>query len=309
MLNVVVLDLHSNQLQTLPNSIGCLSKLKILNVSGNLLKSFPKTIEDCRRSSFSCISYLSCKRSLVFTIKFVCFFVVDRALEELIANFNQLNKLPETMGFELTNLRKLSVNSNKLAFLPQSTSHMTNLRVLDARLNCLRCLPDDLENLIRLEVLNVSQNFHYLHSLPYSIGLLISLLELDISYNKITVLPDSISCLTKLCKFHAEGNPLVSPPVEVVNHSIDAVREYLITRMNGVPTGIPSAKKTAWLSRLVKCGSFNGGMGVNSRPGVYEHNGFLLTDYRSIVGIASPRHAGMFSPRRLFSPRRSSPRR
>ncbi|XP_039132213.1 plant intracellular Ras-group-related LRR protein 6 [Dioscorea cayenensis subsp. rotundata] len=277
MLNVVVLDLHSNQLQALPNSIGCLSKLKILNVSGNLLKSFPKTIEDCR------------------------------ALEELIANFNQLNKLPETMGFELTNLRKLSVNSNKLAFLPQSTSHMTNLRVLDARLNCLHCLPDDLENLIRLEVLNVSQNFHYLHSLPYSIGLLTSLLELDISYNKITVLPDSISCLTKLHKFHAEGNPLVSPPVEVVDHSIDAVREYLITRMNGVPTGKPSAKKTAWLSRLVKCGSFNGGMGVNSRPGVYEHNGFLLTDYRSIVGIASPRHAGMFSPRRLFSPRRFSP--
>lgn len=50
MLNVVVLDLHSNQLQALPNSIGCLSKLKILNVSGNLLKSFPKTIEDCRYS-------------------------------------------------------------------------------------------------------------------------------------------------------------------------------------------------------------------------------------------------------------------
>ncbi|KAJ0984187.1 hypothetical protein J5N97_002543 [Dioscorea zingiberensis] len=279
MLNVVVLDLHSNQLRALPNSIGCLSKLKILNVSGNLLESFPKTIEDCR------------------------------ALEELTANFNQLNKLPETMGFELNNLKKLSVNSNKLAFLPQSTSHMTNLRVLDARLNCLRCLPDDLENLIRLEVLNVSQNFHYLHSLPYSIGLLISLLELDISYNKISILPDSISCLTKLRKFHAEGNPLVSPPVEVVGHSIDAVREFLIARMNGAPIGIPPAKKTAWYSKLVKCGTFNGRIVGNGRPGVYENDGFLLANYRSIEGITSPRYVGMFSPRRLFSPRKSSPRR
>lgn len=48
LLNVIVLDVHSNQLKCLPNSIGCLSKLKILNVSGNLLQSLPRTIENCR---------------------------------------------------------------------------------------------------------------------------------------------------------------------------------------------------------------------------------------------------------------------
>ncbi|RWW31354.1 hypothetical protein GW17_00004032 [Ensete ventricosum] len=48
LLNLVVLDVHSNQLRALPNSIGCLSKLKALNVSGNLLESLPKTIEHCR---------------------------------------------------------------------------------------------------------------------------------------------------------------------------------------------------------------------------------------------------------------------
>ena len=48
MLNLWALDLHSNQLKTLPNSIGCLSKLKVLNVSGNNLQHLPKTIEDCR---------------------------------------------------------------------------------------------------------------------------------------------------------------------------------------------------------------------------------------------------------------------
>lgn len=48
LLNVIVLDVHSNQLKFLPNSIGCLSKLKVLNVSGNLLQSFPRTIENCR---------------------------------------------------------------------------------------------------------------------------------------------------------------------------------------------------------------------------------------------------------------------
>jgi Leucine-rich repeat (LRR) protein len=48
LLNVVVLDVHSSQLTSLPNSIGCLSKLKVLNVSGNLLHSLPATIEECR---------------------------------------------------------------------------------------------------------------------------------------------------------------------------------------------------------------------------------------------------------------------
>ena len=48
MLNLVVLDVHSNQLKSLPNSIGCLSKLKVLNVSGNLIESLPRTIENCR---------------------------------------------------------------------------------------------------------------------------------------------------------------------------------------------------------------------------------------------------------------------
>jgi Leucine-rich repeat (LRR) protein len=48
LLNVVVLDVHSNQLASLPNSIGCLSKLKVLNVAGNLLHSLPATIEECR---------------------------------------------------------------------------------------------------------------------------------------------------------------------------------------------------------------------------------------------------------------------
>jgi Leucine-rich repeat (LRR) protein len=59
------------------------------------------------------------------------------------------------------------------------------LRSLDARLNCLCSLPDGLENLDSLETLNVSQNLQYLRELPYGIGLLVSLRELDVSYNSI----------------------------------------------------------------------------------------------------------------------------
>ncbi|PNT61798.1 hypothetical protein BRADI_5g20873v3 [Brachypodium distachyon] len=43
LLNVVMLDLRSIQLTSLPNSIGCLFKLRVLNVPGNLLESLPAT--------------------------------------------------------------------------------------------------------------------------------------------------------------------------------------------------------------------------------------------------------------------------
>lgn len=266
LLNVIVLDVHSNQLKCLPNSIGCLSKLKILNVSGNLLQSLPRTIENCR------------------------------SLQELNANFNKLSQLPDTIGFELLNLRKLSVNSNKLAFLPHSTSHLTNLRVLDARLNCLRSLPEDLENLINLEILNVSQNFQYLDTLPYSIGLLMSLVELDVSYNKITALPDSMGCLKKLQKLSVEGNPLVSPPVEVMEQGLHMVKQYLCDRINGTRRASPKKNSSSWFGKLARCTTFNATVG--------DRQGFIMPTYRGpIDGLASPRYMGMFSPRRIFSPK------
>ncbi|XVF47584.1 hypothetical protein PTKIN_Ptkin03bG0121200 [Pterospermum kingtungense] len=268
LLNVVALDVHSNQLKLLPNSIGCLSKLKFLNVSGNLIQTLPKTIENCR------------------------------SLEELNANFNKLTVLPDTIGFGLINLKKLSVNSNKLIFLPHSITHLTSLRVVDARLNCLRALPEDLENLINLQVLNVSQNFQYLENLPYSIGLLLSLVEFDVSYNKITCLPDSMGCLKKLQKLCVEGNPMVSPPMEVFEQGLNAVKEYLSEKMNA---GHKSPqKKKSWVRKLVKYGTFNGHI---VRGGGSHREGFIMSEYRSIDGLASPRYMGMFSPRRLFSPR------
>lgn len=266
LLNVMVLDVHSNQLKSLPNSIGCLSKLKTLNVSGNMLQSLPRTIENCR------------------------------SLEELNANFNKLTRLPDTIGFELINLKKLLVNSNKLVFLPISTSHLTNLRILDARLNCLRSLPEDLENLINLEVLNVSQNFHFLATLPYSIGLLLSLVELDVSYNNITTLPESIGCLKKLQNLRAEGNPLVSPPMEVMEQGLHAVKGYLCEKINGMHNNSP--KKTSWFGKLARCSTFNGANMPRE-----DGDSYVMHDERSIDSLSSPKYLGMFSPRRLLSAR------
>lgn len=213
------------------------------------------------------------------------------------------------MGFELTYLQKLAVNCNKLAFLPKSTSYMTSLRVLDVRLNCLRSLPDGLERLVHLQVLNLAQNFHHLRSLPTSLGLLVSLVEIDVSYNSITVLPYSLAGLARLRNLRADGNPLVRPPMEVVQESVDAVREYLGSMERGEAAAVRRRERryNSWVKKLVSCG---GGVGAGDVGVRGENDGYLLpSDYRSIDGLASPRYVGMFSPRRLFSPRRGTPAR
>lgn len=301
LLNLIALDVHSNQLKALPNSIGCLSKLKTLNVSGNFLVSLPKSIQHCRcHPQLSQNSHKPLTKTLKHVFKWFTVCCCIRSLEELNANFNKLIRLPDSIGYELTNLRKLSINSNKLISLPISITHLTSLRVLDARLNCLMILPDDLENLINLEILNVSQNFQYLTALPSSIGLLMNLIELDVSYNKITVLPESIGCMRRLRKLSVEGNPLVSPPAEVMEQNLQVVREYLTQKINGTAPRSPSKKKSWGFGKLVKYGTFNGGSRSWNRE---EREGFIMPEYRSIDSLTSPRYSGMFSPRRLFSPR------
>lgn len=47
-----LLDVSSNLLESLPDSIGLLVNLKVLNVSGNKLKALPESIAGCRYSIF-----------------------------------------------------------------------------------------------------------------------------------------------------------------------------------------------------------------------------------------------------------------
>lgn len=84
------LDAHFNELRILPPSIGRLSKLEILNLSGNFsdLTSLPFTIGDLT------------------------------SLKELDVSNNQIHELPATLG-RLENLVKLNVGENPLAVPPK----------------------------------------------------------------------------------------------------------------------------------------------------------------------------------------------
>ncbi|KAL6318508.1 hypothetical protein AAG906_000586 [Vitis piasezkii] len=198
--NLEELNLSSNLLELLPDSIGLLVNLKILDASGNKLLALPDSICHCR------------------------------SLVELDVSFNNLAYLPTNIGYELVNLKRLSINLNKIRSLPTSIGEMRSLCHLDAHFNELRGLPFAIGRLTNLETLNLSSNFSDLTELPETIGDLTNLRELDLSNNQIQALPDTFGRLDNLNKLNLDQNPLVIPPVEVVNEGVEAVKVFMAKR-------------------------------------------------------------------------------
>ncbi len=182
------LDLSGHFLRELPEEIGSLSKLKSLRLSNNLLVSLPD------------IGKLS-------------------RLDELDLSENHLESLPETIGLladlrilNLENTRRnvecycgysceyndlfesvllqfdqiathklydyLNLHQNHLTVIPESVGNLTNLRRLLLAGNWLTTLPDTIGNLQKLEFLDLHNNI--LETLPETIKNLQSLRRLHI---------------------------------------------------------------------------------------------------------------------------------
>ncbi len=208
-------------------------------------------------------------------------------LLELSANFNQLEVWPTSFGSKLLKLEKLCLQLNNLMGLPESIGELGSLRILDLHFNKLRSLPPTIGKLLKLEALNVSSNFNNLTSLPHEIGELISLTHLDLSFNQIRELPPSLAKLKMLKTLKLDQNPLMSPPMDVVEHSHEAVVGYLdhlssdletkMTTCGGIKVSclnIPSSPRRdniggwvpvrgggSWMNSLLShliCGNING---------------------------------------------------
>ncbi|MBD3195582.1 MAG: hypothetical protein GF317_11030 [Candidatus Lokiarchaeota archaeon] len=220
-----ILDLDLNQLSTLPEAIRQLSSLKYLSLDDNVFSTFPEFI--CDLKSLENFGILNNKLSelpdsigKLSSIKVLA--LADnqltrlpetigdlRSLQTLWVNNNKLSKLPESIG-QLSSLKKLALTMNQLSTLPESIGNLSSLKRLELFDNRITKLPESIGNLTSLEFLNLDKN--KLTNLPNSIGELSSLRTLILVFNKLITLPESLSKLEKLKRLDFRYNPLMTLP-------------------------------------------------------------------------------------------------
>ncbi|KAH8403744.1 hypothetical protein KR215_001983 [Drosophila sulfurigaster] len=179
-----VLQVNSNNLESIPQAIGSLRQLQHLDLNRNLIVSVPEEIKACKH------------------------------LTHLDLSCNSLQRLPDAIT-SLISLQELLLNETYLEFLPANFGRLVNLRILEVRLNNLITLPKSMVRLISLQRLDIGGN--EFTELPEVIGELKSLRELWIDFNQIRRVSPNIGKLRELQHFEANGNLLDALPNELSN--------------------------------------------------------------------------------------------
>ncbi len=129
-------------------------------------------------------------------------------LEELWLVNNQVSSVTDSVG-KLRNLRQLYLGSNQLTTLPESFSQLQKLTILSLHNNRLTSIPEAIYELTSLEELNLYSNSN-----------------VTVDTNQIKKISPKILRLENLKDLILSGNPIETPPPEVVEKGIEAIKEY-----------------------------------------------------------------------------------
>ncbi|GLD54603.1 protein scribble homolog isoform X2 [Lates japonicus] len=207
------LDLGSNELEVLPDTLGALPNLRELWLDRNQLSSLPPELGNLRR--------------------LVCLDVSENRLEELPSELNGLLALtdllltqnllevvPDSIGC-LKQLSILKVDQNRLTHLTDSIGECENLTELVLTENLLQSLPRSLGKLKKLTNLNVDRN--RLGSVPKELGGCASLNVLSLRDNRLGKLPAELADATELHVLDVAGNRLQNLPFALTNLNLKAM--------------------------------------------------------------------------------------
>ncbi|CAH8547022.1 unnamed protein product [Heterobilharzia americana] len=213
--------LRSGQMKSyhIPTVIFKLRRIKALYLDHCQLNFIPENLTHMKR-----ISELYLSKNYFKEIP-QGLYSIGNTLQYLDLSYNQLNMLneesvtlPKNFGVKFTVLKVLKLASMNLTKIQNgSLCGMIQLKLLDLNYNKISQLPDDINCLISLEELYLCEN--KLTILPNTISQLEQLNTLDLSYNQMNNLPDDLYKLKNLKLAHIykdfnkyglwlQGNPL-----------------------------------------------------------------------------------------------------
>ena len=169
-------------IEKIPESIGKLTSLQILDLSSTKISVLPESIGNLTR------------------------------LQDLNLGYSQSKELPESIG-NLTNLQSLNLDSTQLSALPESIEKLTNLQILDLSFTQISALPESIGNLTSLQGLNLRAT--KIRALPESIGKLTSLQSLNLRATQISELSESIGKLTSLQSLNLNSTQINKLPESI----------------------------------------------------------------------------------------------
>ncbi|MGB5686379.1 MAG: COR domain-containing protein, partial [Candidatus Electrothrix sp.] len=111
---------------------------------------------------------------------------------------------------------------------------LSNLTVLGLGYNLLSSLPSSLVQLNKLTELYLWMN--RLATLPQKFFQLSNLKLLHLQSNQLACFPSQIARLPNLKELELGDNPLISPPIDLAEQGIDAIREYFTSAEEGTKT-------------------------------------------------------------------------
>ena len=180
--NLTWLALWSNQITSLPDSIGNLSNLGYLGLNTNKITVLPDSIVNLTN------------------------------LYALVLDSNQLTSIPTNIG-NMTGLEYLDLTRNRLTSVPDSIGNLVNVTDFRVDSNLLTSLPDSIGNMSSLTYLYAGEN--QITRIPDTIGNLTNLNQLEFSYNQLTSLPDSILNLSNLYLIGVQNNQITRLPQNI----------------------------------------------------------------------------------------------
>ena len=144
-----VLNLSDNRLNTLPDWLPRLHRLKVVFASGNPFTELPEVLGDC--PALDMVGFKACR------IRRVPAASLPPRLRWLILTDNAIDRLPDALG-ERPRLQKLMLAGNRLQTLPEGLAGAQRLELLRLSANRFDALPPWLTTLPRLSWLALAGN-------------------------------------------------------------------------------------------------------------------------------------------------------